>query len=432
MLAALLDHNVIQQMQVSQWNLGLGGQSTRSSAFGAFVGYNSQWDDVVVGLEVNYMHGKFGGASRATKELVSGSALSDGFFHDVAVEFIGIDFDFGHGDASGARRLRVGCFLPYMFAGIALGQSRHRTLGYRPRCCQRHDNRAFHATGDIERHGCLQNQLVYGYTAGLGVDVNAGRRPVHARGIGICPLHVRRSTPTSTRCAPASATNSDPAGARRSGAVDRFAAACCTVALTRARRMKIYGDTNSGNCLKVKWVCDHLALPYSWIAVDTLKGETRTAEFLKLNGAGQVPTVEFDDGRTLAQSNAIIRYLARGSGLIPPDAFAEGKMDEWLFWEQYSHEPYIAVCRFQMFYLGKPASDLDPDKVKRGYAALARMEHQLALTPFLVGDAVSLADVSLLAYTRVAHEGGFHLDGYAALRRWIGETEKSLGLPPAR
>jgi glutathione S-transferase len=179
-------------------------------------------------------------------------------------------------------------------------------------------------------------------------------------------------------------------------------------------------------------VCDHLALPYTWIAVDTLKGETRTAEFLKLNGAGQVPAIELDDGRTLAQSNAIIRYLARGSHLIPQDAFAEGKMDEWLFWEQYSHEPYIAVCRFQMFYLGKPASDLDPDKVKRGYTALARMEHQLAITPFLAGDAVTLADISLLAYTRVAHEGGFHLDGYAALRRWIGATEKFLGLPPAR
>ena len=196
--------------------------------------------------------------------------------------------------------------------------------------------------------------------------------------------------------------------------------------------MKIYGDTNSGNCLKVKWVCDKLALPYSWIAIDTLKRETRTSEFLKLNYAGQVPTIEFDDGRTLAQSNAIIRYLARGSRLIPSDGYAEGKMDEWLFWEQYSHEPYIAVCRFQMFYLGKPASDLDPEKVKRGYAALARMEQQLAATPFLVGENVSLADVSLLAYTRLAHEGGFDLDRYAAVRRWIGETEKFLGLPSAR
>jgi glutathione S-transferase len=195
--------------------------------------------------------------------------------------------------------------------------------------------------------------------------------------------------------------------------------------------MKIYGDTSSGNCLKVKWVCDHLALPYTWIAVDTLKGETRTAEFLKLNGAGQVPAIELDDGRALAQSNAIIRYLARDSRLIPQDAFAQGKMDEWLFWEQYSHEPYVAVCRFQMFYLKKPASDLDPEKVKRGYAALTRMERQLVITPFLVGEAVTLADISLLAYTRLAHEGGFDLDGYAALRRWIAATEKQLGLPPA-
>ncbi len=85
-----------------------------------------------------------------------------------------------------------------------------------------------------------------------------------------------------------------------------------------------------------------------------------------------------------------------------------------------------------MVYLGRSASDLDPDKVKRGYAALARMEHQLATTPFLVGDTMSLADVALLAYTRLAHEGGFHLDGYASLRRWIGETEKALALPPAR
>jgi len=195
--------------------------------------------------------------------------------------------------------------------------------------------------------------------------------------------------------------------------------------------MKIFGDSNSGNCLKVKWVCDALALPYGWIEIDTLKGESRTAKFLKLNGAGQVPTVVFEDGRALAQSNAIIRYLARGSDLIPDDAFAAAKMDEWLFWEQYSHEPYLAVCRFQMRYLGKPASDLDPDKVRRGYAALARMEHQLAGTRFLLGEKISLADVALLAYTRVAHEGGFHLDGYASLRRWIGECERALGLKPA-
>ncbi|MDQ8726825.1 glutathione S-transferase family protein [Bradyrhizobium sp. LHD-71] len=192
--------------------------------------------------------------------------------------------------------------------------------------------------------------------------------------------------------------------------------------------MKIYGDTKSGNCLKVKWMCDKLALAYRWVDIDIMKGQSRTNEFLKLNGAGQVPVVEFDDGRTLAQSNAIIRYLARDTDLIPTVAWDAAKMDEWMFWEQYSHEPYIAVCRFQMAYLGKSVGDLDADKVKRGYAALARMEHQLALTRFLVGERFSLADVALLAYTRVAPEGGFHLEGYNALRRWIAESEEALGL----
>src|SRR5258708_31439845 len=102
--------------------------------------------------------------------------------------------------------------------------------------------------------------------------------------------------------------------------------------------MKIYGDSKSGNCLKVKWVCDKLALTYTWIEIDTLRGQSRTPEFLRLNGAGQVPTVVLDDGRALAQSNAIIRYLARDSDLIPSDAYDTAKMDEWLFLEQSSPE----------------------------------------------------------------------------------------------
>lgn len=194
--------------------------------------------------------------------------------------------------------------------------------------------------------------------------------------------------------------------------------------------MRIYGDGKSGNCLKVKWVADRLGLSYRWIEIDTLQGGSRTAEFLKLNPWGQVPTVELDDGRTLAQSNAIIRYLARGSDLIPSDAFAAAKMDEWLFWEQYSHEPCIAVCRFHMVYLGKTASELDPEKVKRGYAALDHLERHLADNRFLVGQTCSLADVALMAYTRVAREGGFEMTSYAAIRRWIGEVETGLGLPP--
>jgi glutathione S-transferase len=196
--------------------------------------------------------------------------------------------------------------------------------------------------------------------------------------------------------------------------------------------MKIYGDSNSGNCLKVKWVSDRLALPYQWVEIDTRNGGSRTAEFLQRNPWGQVPTVELDDGRTLAQSNAIIRYLARGSDLIPSDAFAAAKMDEWLFWEQYSHEPYVAVCRFQMVYFGKAASELDPEKVKRGYAALDHLEQHLARHRFLVGEMFSLADVALAAYTRLAHEGGFEMARYPSLKRWIGETEKNLGLSPAR
>jgi glutathione S-transferase len=196
--------------------------------------------------------------------------------------------------------------------------------------------------------------------------------------------------------------------------------------------MKIYGDSNSGNCLKVKWVSDRLRLPYSWIEVDTMKGGSRTGDFLKLNPFGQVPTVLFDDGRALAQSNAIIRYLARGSDLIPADDYAAAQMGAWLFWEQNSHEPYVAVCRFQMVYLGKPASALDPNLVKRGEAALDQLERALVGKRFLLGEAFSLADVSLLAYTRMAHEGGFDLAPRRSLRRWITEAEKELGLTPAR
>jgi glutathione S-transferase len=196
--------------------------------------------------------------------------------------------------------------------------------------------------------------------------------------------------------------------------------------------MKIHGDANSGNCLKVKWVCDKLALPYTWIEIDTLKGGSRTPEFLKLNGWGQVPTVEFDDGRTLAQSDAIIRYLARGSDLIPDDPYRAAQMDAWMFWEQNSHEPYVAVCRFHTVYLGKPVADLDPNLVKGGYAALDHLERHLGGARFLIGGTFSLADVSLLAYTRVAHEGGLDLDRYPVIRRWIGDAERVLGLLPAR
>jgi glutathione S-transferase len=192
--------------------------------------------------------------------------------------------------------------------------------------------------------------------------------------------------------------------------------------------MKIYGDSISGNCLKVKWTADFLGLSYEWIETDVLKSESRTPEFLAMNPAGQVPAVMLDDGRALAQSNAIIFHLAEGSVLIPRDAYDRARMLEWMFWEQYSHEPYIAVARFQVKYLGRSPADLEPRILERGVAALARLELQLGQTPFLVDDLVSLADVALVAYTRVSHEGGLPLDAYPAVRAWVARVEAALNI----
>jgi glutathione S-transferase len=191
----------------------------------------------------------------------------------------------------------------------------------------------------------------------------------------------------------------------------------------------VYGDSISGNCLKVKWTAERLNLPYRWVETNILEGESRTPEFIARNPAGQVPMVVLEDGRVLAQSNAIILYLAEGSDLIPQDIFDRAKMFEWLFWEQYSHEPYVAVARFQMAYLGKPASDLEPKLVERGKAALARLEQALEAGGFLVGARLTLADVALVAYTRVAHEGGFDLTDYPAVQAWVGRVEAALGIP---
>ncbi len=192
--------------------------------------------------------------------------------------------------------------------------------------------------------------------------------------------------------------------------------------------MKIYGDSKSGNCLKVKWTADFLGRSYDWIETDIMQGESRTPAYLALNPAGQVPTVVLDDGRPLSQSNAIIMHLAEGSALVPSDAYDRARMLEWLFWEQYSHEPYVAVARFHVKYLGKPVADLEPRLVERGAAALQRMEAGLQDSPFLVGDTVTLADVALVAYTRVCHEGGFNLDIYPAVKAWVARTEAALGI----
>jgi glutathione S-transferase len=196
--------------------------------------------------------------------------------------------------------------------------------------------------------------------------------------------------------------------------------------------LKIYGNRGSGNCWKVKWTADQLSIPSEWIEVDIFAGESRTPEFLALNPAGQVPLAVFPDGRTLAQSNAIILHLAEGSHLIPADAFGRAKMYEWLFWEQYNHEPTLAVRRALLAFRGRTEADIDPELLSKGNAALARMELQLRATPYLVGDALTLADIALVAYTRVAHEGGFNLADYPDVTRWVARVEEALGIGPAR
>ncbi len=201
--------------------------------------------------------------------------------------------------------------------------------------------------------------------------------------------------------------------------------------------MKIYGDIESGNCLKVKWTADALGILYTWVPVDIMSGESRTAEYLAKFPWGQVPGIERDDGsgserRTLAQSNAIIRYLARDTRLLPADPYTQAKIDEWLFWEQYSHEPYVATCRFHMVYLGKSKVTRDPAKVERGEKALDYMERMLAGGTFLVGDTLTIADIALYAYTHVAHEGGFDLGAQPQVQKWLHRCKAALEIMPGK
>ena len=193
--------------------------------------------------------------------------------------------------------------------------------------------------------------------------------------------------------------------------------------------LTVHGDIRSGNCLKVKWMLDTLGRDYQWRPVDIMAGESRTPEFLLLNPFGQTPVVVFEDGRALAQSNATLLHLAEGTTWTPVDPWERARMLEWLFWEQYSHEPYVAVARFQRVYAGKTAEEVEPRLIERGHAALARMEAAVAETAWLAGgQGATLADLALVAYTRVADEGGFDLVGYPNIRGWIGRTETAFGI----
>lgn len=196
--------------------------------------------------------------------------------------------------------------------------------------------------------------------------------------------------------------------------------------------MKVYGDIASGNCYKVKLVLSHLAIEHEWVHVDIVRGETKTAEFLSLNPNGKIPMVVLDDGQVLTESNAIINYLAMGSRLVPTDRLAYARVLEWQFFEQYSHEPYIAVARFINKFLGLPEHRRAEYESKQagGIKALRLMESALARSPFLIGDQYTIADVSLYAYTHVADEGGFDLKTYPAILAWMKRVTEQEGYLP--
>ena len=191
--------------------------------------------------------------------------------------------------------------------------------------------------------------------------------------------------------------------------------------------MKIYGDIQSGNCYKIKLLCSLLGIEHEWIHVDIMAGDTSKGEFLKKNPNGRIPLLELDDGRCLSESNAILNYLAAGSQLLPSDTFKLAKVQQWQFFEQYSHEPYVAVARFIAKYLGLPDERKAEYEAKQsgGHMALAVMEKQLSTSPYLAGDSLTTADISLYGYTHVAHEGGFDLNEYPSVLEWIDRIQKN-------
>ncbi len=186
-------------------------------------------------------------------------------------------------------------------------------------------------------------------------------------------------------------------------------------------KLKIYGDSRSGNCYKIQLLCSEMGVDYDWEEVDIIAGDTRTPQFLAMNANGKIPLLALPDGRHLPESNAILFYLADGSEFFAGDAYARAEILQWMFFEQYSHEPNIATSRFIIKYLGNPADRQSGLKEKKigGYKALEIMEQQLRRHAFIAGDNYNIADIALFAYTHVADEGGFKLDDYAAIREWI-------------
>jgi len=193
--------------------------------------------------------------------------------------------------------------------------------------------------------------------------------------------------------------------------------------------MRLHDFTGSGNGHKARLLLSNLGRDYELVEHDILKNETHTPEFLKLNPNGKIPVLELEDGRCLPESNAIIWYLAEGTDYLPADAWGRAQVLRWMSFEQYSHEPFIAVARFWLHFVDMDAAQQAQlaDKQVLGYAALDVMESHLEHNDFFVGGRYSIADIALYGYTHVADEGGFDLAAYPAIRNWLDNVAKQPG-----
>ena len=193
--------------------------------------------------------------------------------------------------------------------------------------------------------------------------------------------------------------------------------------------LRLYDYLDSGNGYKVRLLLHQLGIPFELVEVDIMEGETRSPEFLARNPNGKIPTLELEDGGFLSESDAILFYLAEGSQYLPADRLARAQVLQWMFFEQYSHEPYVAVARFWLKHLGldeRRGAEL-AEKQERGRAALGVMERHLAEHDYLVGQSYTIADIALYAYTHVADEGGFDLDAFPSVRTWLDRVRGQPG-----
>lgn len=198
--------------------------------------------------------------------------------------------------------------------------------------------------------------------------------------------------------------------------------------------VEFYGDSISGNCYKLQLAAAQLGIDYVWHELDLLAGDTRTESFLAMNPNGKVPLMALPDGRYLAESNAILSYLANGNPLAGEGRFGRANVLSWMFFEQYSHEPFIATSRFIIKYLGRP-TDREAElqsKKKGGYKAFDVMEQQLGKNRFIANDRYSIADIALFAYTHVADEGGFDITDYPHINAWLDRVTEQPGFVAMR